>query len=178
MTTPFEYDKLIHKGRVLELHTVGVKMPDGRVLPRDLVRFSPAATILPILPDGRVVMIRNRRYAVGENLLELPAGGIDAGEDPLAGARRELLEETGYTAGRMEDLGTYFTAPGSTDEVMHTYLATELQLGEQDLEDYEQIELEIVPLADIGGMIADGRLHDGKSMLAFALYWIRKGGCR
>ena len=176
MNIPFEYDKLIHKGRVVELHTVGIKMPDGRVVARDLVRHPQAAVILPVLADGSVVMIRNRRYAVQEMLLELPAGGIDAGEDPAAGARRELLEETGYTAGKLELLGTYFSAPGSTDEVMHTFLATDLRAGEQQLEDYEEIRLEIVPLADIRRMILDGALHDGKSIIAMALYWLAKGG--
>lgn len=176
MNIPFEYDKLIHKGRVVELHTVGIKMPDGKVMPRDLVRYPQAAVILPVRADGSVVMIRNRRYAVQEMLLELPAGGIEKGEAPAAGARRELLEETGYTAGRLELLGTFVTAPGSTDEVMHAFLATDLQAGEQQLEDYEEIRLQIVPGPDVKKMILAGTLHDGKSIIAMALYWLRKGG--
>ena len=81
MTSPrFEYDKLIYKGRVIEVHSVGVRMSDGRVLPRDYVHYSDAVVVLPVLDDGRIVLIRNQRFAVDEELLELPAGMVDAGE--------------------------------------------------------------------------------------------------
>ncbi len=172
----FAYDKLIYKGRVAELHNVGVVMPDGRVVPRDLVHFHGAAVVLPVLADGSIVLIRNYRFAVDEHLLELPAGMLDGEEAPEAGARRELAEETGYTAGRVEKLGAFFTGPGCTDENMHAFLATELSPGPQRLEHYEEIRVEVHSADEVRRMVADGRIHDGKTIAALGLYWLRGEG--
>ena len=172
----FESDKLIHKGRVTELHVVGVPMKDGSVIDRELVLYGSAAVILPLREDGTVVMIRNWRFAVQERLLELPAGRIDEGEEPAAGAHRDLAEETGFTAGRMELLGWYYSAPGTSDEKMYAFLATDLRPGPQKLERYEQIDLEPVRLENVKPMIADGSIHDAKTIAAFALYWMKAAG--
>jgi ADP-ribose pyrophosphatase len=170
----FEHDNLIFKGRVAEFHRVGVRMPDGRVIERDFVHYNGAAVILPVLADGSIVMIRNYRFAVEEHLLELPAGMIDGAEGPQAAAGRELIEETGYTAGRIEPLGWFYTGPGTTDEKMHAFLATDLQPGSQHLEVYEQIKVEAFPPADVRRMVADGTIHDGKTIAALALYWLKR----
>jgi ADP-ribose pyrophosphatase len=170
----FEYDELVFKGRVAEVHRVGVKMPDGRVVQRDYLIYNGAAVILPILDDGSIVLIRNWRFAVEEMLYELPAGMLEPGEDPAVGAARELTEETGYTAGRLEKLGEFFTGPGTCNERMHAYLATGLTPGKQRLESYEQIEVEVVSDAQARAMVADGRIHDGKTIAALGLWWLRK----
>jgi len=175
MTKRFETDEVIYRGRVAEVHKVGVRMPDGKVVPRDYIHYNGAAVILPVLDDGRIVMIRNWRFAVNEDLWELPAGMIDAGEDPAATAGRELTEETGYTAGRLEPLGWFWTGPGTTDEHMHPYLATELVAGPQRLERYEQITVEILTAERAIEMIRDGTIHDAKTIMAFALYWLKHG---
>jgi ADP-ribose pyrophosphatase len=175
MSDTFEYDEIVYKGRVAEMHKVGLKMPDGKVVQRDLVRYGGAAVILPVLDDGSVVMIRNRRFAVGEDLLELPAGMLERGEDPAVCAERELTEETGYSAARIEKLGQFYTGPGSTDELMHSFLATGLADGRQALEDYEQIEVEVYPASRVKEMIRDGRIHDGKTIATLALYWLARG---
>lgn len=175
MDKRFEYQELVFDGRVAKGYKVGLKMDDGRVVPRDYFSYGGAAVILPVLDDGSIVMIRNERFAVNEKLLELPAGMLEKGEDPAEGAGRELIEETGYTAGRIEKLGTFFTGPGTTDENMHAYLATGLTRGEQNLEIYERITVEIYSEPRVRQMIADGTLHDGKSIAALALYWLRKG---
>jgi len=175
MSKRFEFDELVFRGRVAEVHKVGVRMPDGRVVQRDFLHYGGAAVVLPILADGSVVLIRNYRFAVQETLYELPAGMLNGGEPPEAGAARELTEETGYTAGRLEKLGAFFTGPGTCDEQIHAFLATDLAAGPQRLEAYEQIELAILPAGEVRRMVADGRIHDAKTIAALTLYWLREG---
>ena len=176
MSGRFEYDEIVFRGKVAEAHRVGVRMPDGRVVERDLIRYAGAAVVLPVLDDGSIVLIRNYRFAVDETLYELPAGILEPGEDPAGCAARELAEETGYTAGRIEKLGQFFTGPGTSDEIMHAFLATELTAGRQDLEAYEQIEAEAVAGPEVRAMLADGRIHDAKTIATLGLYWVRAAG--
>ncbi|MCY2929379.1 MAG: NUDIX hydrolase [Planctomycetota bacterium] len=174
MDAKIEHRELIYEGRVAKGYKVTLRMDGGLLVQRDLFCFGGAAVILPVLDDGSIVMIRNYRFAVEEHLLELPAGMLDPGEDPMEGARRELAEETGCTAGAMEKLGQYFTGPGSTDENMHAFLATGLTRGPQNLENYERITVEVYPDSDVRRMVADGTIHDGKTIAALGLYWLRK----
>jgi len=174
MDERFAYDELVFAGSVAEVHKVGLRTPDGTVVQRDLIRYGGAAVVLPVLPDGSIVMIRNYRFAVDERLLELPAGMIEDHEAPEACAVRELAEETGYAAARVEKLGQFYTSPGSTDELMHAYVATELTGGRQDLERYEQITTEAFWPQDVRRMILEGTIHDGKTIAALALYWMRE----
>jgi len=171
----FEYDVLVFDGLMAKCHKVGVKMPDGAIMQRDLIRYPGASLALPVLDDGSIVLIRNRRFAVDEELWELPCGVLEGGEDPAACAARELAEETGYAAGRIERLGQFYTGPGTTDEVMHCYLATELSDGRQELERYEQIAVEVADDAQVRRMVADGTIHDGKTIAALGMYWLRTG---
>ena len=171
----FEYDELVFDGRVAKAHRVGVRMPDGRVVQRDLIHYAGAAAVLPVLADGSIVLIRNYRFAIDEVLYELPAGMLEPGEDPSLCAARELTEETGYTAGQIEKLGQFFTGPGTCDEVMHSYVATELTVGEQALEAYEQIEVETCSEAEVRRMVADGTIHDAKTIATLGLWWLRRG---
>lgn len=175
MSDRFEYDELVYDGAVAEVHHVGLRMPDGEVVSRDLIHYAGAAVILPVLPDGRIVLIRNYRFAVEERLWELPAGMLEEGEPPEACAARELIEETGYTAGRIEKLGAFYTGPGTTDENMHSFLATDLTDGKQDLERYEDIAVEIVPDETVREMVCSGEIHDGKTIATLALYWLGRG---
>ncbi len=171
----FEYDEIVFRGRVAEVHKVGLRMPDGRVVQRDFIRYNGAAVILPILDDGSIVLIRNYRFAVEETLYELPAGRIEKNEAPAVGAGRELTEETGYTAGRLEELGQFYSGPGTCNELMHAFVATDLSAGPQKLETYEQIATEVVGEAEVRKMVADGRIHDAKTIAALGLWWLRKG---
>ena len=175
MPDRFETDELIYRGRVAEFHKVGVRMPDGKVVQRDFIHYNGAAVVMPLLPDGSVVLIRNHRFAVQEDLLELPAGMLKDGEDPAAGAARELSEETGYRAGRLEELGRFFTGPGTCDEVMHCFLAMDLRDGRQDLEPYEEITVAAFPQQEVRRMVMDGRIHDAKTIATLSLYWLKKG---
>lgn len=171
----FASDEVIYKGPVAEVHKVGLRMNDGEVVTRDLIHFSGAAVLVPVLDDGAIVFIRNYRFAVGEKLLELPAGMLEPGEDPRRCAERELAEETGYRAGSIDRLGAFYTTPGATDENMHIFLATGLVDGPQDLETHEEIDVEVIPAAEVREKIRTGQLHDGKTIGALCLYWLRNG---
>ena len=176
MSERFAYNELVFDGKVMQVRKVGVKMPDGRVVQRDLAHYAGAAVILPVLADGSVVLIRNYRFAIDEWLYELPAGMLEPNEDPAVCAARELTEETGYTAGRIEKLGQFYTGPGTTDEVMHAFLAEDLTDGPQQLETYEQIEVDVRPDDEVRARVADGRIHDAKTIAALGLYWLKRPG--
>ena len=175
MRNRFAFDELIYKGRVVEVHRVGVPTPAGEVLPRDFIHYNGAAVIMPVLDDGSVALIRNERFAVNECLYELPAGMLDGDEDPAVGAARELAEETGFTAGCIQKLGTFYSMPGTSDERMHAFVATRLRPGPQRLEKYENIRVEIVSQPRLKQMVSDGTVHDAKTIAAVALYWLSKG---
>lgn len=178
MSRRFEYDEVVFDGRIAQVHRVGLRLGDGRVVQRDLIHYPGAAVVLPVLADGSIVMIRNYRFAVDETLYELAAGVLEKGEDPAACAARELTEETGYVAGRLEKLGEFFSGPGTCDEVMHAFLAADLRPGRQDLEPGEQIEVEVIPDDQVRAMVADGRIHDAKTIAALGLYWLKKDKAR
>lgn len=176
MKSKIVQDEVVYRGRVVVIHKIGLQMDDGKVIPRDLVEVAPAVVIVPVLDDGSVILIRNERYAVGEELLEFAAGKLDKpGEDPADAARRELLEETGYTARNLQRLGGFYTSPGACTEFMHAFLATGLTKGPQELEEYERIRVESVSPARLKQMILDEELHDSKSIAAFGLWQMRKG---
>src|SRR5581483_7615659 len=118
--------------------------------------------ILALTEDGKVLLIRNRRYAVGQVLLELPAGTLEKREDPMNCAGRELLEETGYLPRRLKPIGSYFTSPGILSEKMYAFAAYDLVKKETALEEGEEIELEPTPMDEALRMIGDGRIHDAK----------------
>ena len=177
MIAKFETNELIFKGRVAEMHRVKVRMPDGKLVDREFVHFSGASVILPVLADGSIVLIRNYRFAVDEHLYELPAGILENDEDPACCAARELTEETGYVAGTLEDMGMFYPGPGVTDERMFAFLATDLTAGRQNLEQYEQIIVEVHSDSDVRQMVLDGTIHDGKTIAALSLYWLRAGRC-
>jgi ADP-ribose pyrophosphatase len=168
-------DEIVHSGPVAEVHAVQLRMPDGQVVGRDLIHYSGAAVILPLLEDGSMVFVRNYRFALDEYLLELPAGMLEPGEPPLRCAHRELAEETGYAAAEMTRLGSYCSAPGTSDEVLHAFLATDLTAGEPDPEGHEQISVEQHGAEDVRAMILDGRIHDAKTIAALCLYWLGRG---
>jgi len=137
-----------------------------RAVELDIIRHPGAACIVPFLGDDEVLLIRQFRHAAGGEILELPAGTLEPGEDPATCAARELEEETGQRAGRLEALASIFTTPGFTDEVIHLFSAFDLEPVPRRPEDDEVIEVERVPLARALGMVWDGELTDAKSALA------------
>ena len=172
MSARFDRSELVYDGKVAKAYKVQVRMPDGRAVERDFIHYGGAVVVLPVLADGSIVLIHNYRFAVDEHLCELPAGMLDPGEDPAECAARELAEETGYTAGRLEKLGAFYTGPGTTDENMHAFLARDLRDGPQKLETYEQITVEVFSDAQVRQMVLSGTIHDGKTIAALGLYWL------
>jgi ADP-ribose pyrophosphatase len=152
----------------LEVHHLADE--EGNKLSKEVVIHPGAAVILPFLPDGNVILIRNRRYAVGQILLELPAGTLNKGETPMNAAGRELLEETGYLANRIKPLGSFFSSPGVMSEKMYAFAAYDLEKKSSALEAGEEIELFPVSLTDAVLMIQDGQIQDGKSIATILMY--------
>lgn len=146
----------------------------GREHEYEVVVHPGAAVILPILDDGRVVLVSNVRPAAGGTLLELPAGTIDPPETPRACAERELTEETGYRAGRLTPLLAFFASPGICTEKMHVFVARGLTAGERALDEGEQIETRTMEYDEVLAAIQEGRIVDGKTIAAL-LYFDRFG---
>jgi ADP-ribose pyrophosphatase len=121
--------------------------------------------LLPLLDDGRVVLIHNFRITAEEHLIELPAGTLEPNEDPLAAAHRELAEETGYRAGRMERLAVFYSSPGILEERMHLYRATALVPGPTELQSDEEIDTLVTAWDDAMAMTRDGRIKDAKTLV-------------
>lgn len=143
---------------------------DEQIVTREIVRHPGAAVLLPILDDGRVVLVRNYRMAVGKWLIELPAGTLDPGESPAETARRELAEETGYRAKSMEPLTAFYPSPGILDERMHVFVATGLEAGPTHLDAGEEIEVMPVAWQEALAMARDGRIEDAKTIAAILFY--------
>ena len=168
----FAADELLFCGRIVSLHKVQLRMDDGELIDRELLRYPGAAVVLPVLGDGSIVLIRQYRFAVGQTIYELPAGTLEKGEDPAVCAARELTEETGYTASSIVRLGGCYSAPGSSDEYIHSFLATGLTVGNQALERHEEIGVEVVLDAQARRMVLDGTIRDAKTVATLALYWL------
>lgn len=138
---------------------------------REVAVHAGAAVILPLLDDERIVMIRNYRWAVEEELLELPAGTLESDEPPATTAARELEEETGYRAGLIEPLAEFFPSPGVFTERMYAYVARNLEQTQQRLEATEKITPEIVSKAEARAMLKERRLRDGKTIAVLGMYF-------
>ncbi len=154
----------VFRGVKFDVERRSVPTADGGTAVREVVVHPGAVVVLPLLDDGRIVMIRNHRFAVEETLWELCAGTLEEGESPAETAARELVEETGYRASRLEPLTTFYTTPGICTERMHAFLATGLTEVGQDLEDTERIEVEAVTPGRALEMVRSGEVRDGKTI--------------
>jgi ADP-ribose pyrophosphatase len=157
--------RVVHRGRSIVVQVERAELPGGKTIELDIVRHPGAAAVVPFESDDVVLLIRQFRHAVGGTIWEVPAGKLD-GEAPAACAARELEEEVGRRAGRLEPLASIFTTPGFTDEVIHLFAAFDLSPVPQRLEHDEVIEVVPTPLARALEMIWSGELRDAKSSLA------------
>lgn len=157
--------RVVHRGRSIVVWVEEAKLPDGRTVALDIVRHPGASAVVPFESERDVLLLRQYRHAAGGTIWEVPAGKLD-GDAPEACAARELEEEAGRRAGRLERLGSIFTTPGFTDEVIHLFAAFELTPVPQHLEHDEVIEVVRVPLSEALAMIWGGELRDAKSALA------------
>ncbi len=166
--------KLAYKGRVFEVYKDKVEEPNGLVLTRDVIRHSGSVVILAIdesknPKDPEVILERQYRHAVGEFLLELPAGRIEPGESPLAAAKREMIEETGYRAKKWKLLTRYFASPGFLGEWMQIYLARDIREGIAQPEADEQIATLRMSLSEAMQLVRSNKIHDGKTLIGLSL---------
>jgi ADP-ribose pyrophosphatase len=165
---------LSYEGPLFRVYTDKI-IENGRELTRDVVRHNGSVVILAVddaksKRDPMIVMERQYRHAAKEFLLEVPAGKMEEGEDALAGAKRELLEETGFKAKRWRKMVRYFASPGFLGEFMQVFVAEGLTLGDAQPEYDEQIEIEMMPLSKLLSMIDEGKIHDGKTLISVMLY--------
>lgn len=147
----------------MNLRVDQVELDDGKPTVREVVEHRGAAAIVPLLQD-KVVLVRQFRYAVGSELLEIPAGTLEQGEDPEACAMRELEEETGYKCDKLRKMLECFMAPGYSTEKIHFYLARNLELSKMRTEDDERIQTEAIPIATAMEKIRNGEIHDAKTV--------------
>ena len=166
--------KTIFKGKVVTLNLETVTLPNGATVELEVVRHPGAAAIVPMKDERTVILIRQFRLAAGGFIYEIPAGKLSPGEDPRLCASRELEEETGYRAGTIERLETFFTAPGFTDEVMHLFLAAGLTKTAQKLDHDEVLEVVEMPLEQAISRIRDGTIRDAKTIVGLQSVYLRQ----
>ena len=160
----------IFDGTLLHVRRDTVKLPNGNTAIREWIKHPGASSVIPLLEDGTIILVKQYRYPVGKITLEVPAGKLDApDEDPLVCAERELSEETGYTADKMEKLTTIATTVGFSNEYIHIYAATGLKAGQQHTDEDEFINVVKMPLAKAVEMVLSGEIYDCKSVAAILL---------
>ena len=165
--------QLIYDGRAVKLRVDTVKMASGRETTREIVEHSDCVAIIAIDANDNVLLVNQFRKPVEKELLEIPAGGIEAGEDPVMTVHREMREETGYLPRKVERLGGFYSTPGYCTEYLYLYLATDLIPSQLHAEDTESIRLVRVPIGQIPSLITSGSICDAKSiagLLSFLEY--------
>ncbi len=166
--------KPVYKGRIFDVRVDTIR--DGEIeYDREIVVHRGSAVIVPVFDDGTVALVRQYRHAAGKYLLEVPAGSLDEGEDPKTGALRELEEEIGYRAAKIEKIAEFFVSPGFLTEKMFVYLATELTETSQNLEEDELIEIEPLTLDQALGKIRSGEIEDAKTIVGLTFAAARLG---
>ncbi len=165
--------KRIYQGKVVSLRVDRIVEPGGVEATREIVSHRGSVVILPRLPDDRILLVRQFRYAAGKMLWELVAGGIESGENPEQGAYRELLEETGYRAGSMRLLCSFYPSPGFLTERMFLFEATGLAKSKSQRDADERIRLGRFSPEELRKMAAENRIEDGKTLVG--LWWISDG---
>lgn len=157
----------IFDGRILHVMNNTVILPNGNESTREIIRHIGAVCVIPVTDDGKAIVERQFRYPINEVITEIPAGKLDSSEeDRLEAAKRELREETGYSADKWVDMGIYYPAAAYSDERITMYLATGLHKGAQELDDDEFLNVAEVPLTDLVKDVMDGVITDGKTQVA------------
>ncbi len=161
--------KTIFEGKVVRLYLDRVRLPDGKEAEREVVLHRGAVGMVALDHEGGVFLVRQYRHATGEHLVEIPAGKLDADEDPMECARRELMEEIGCAARSWHRLASFYTSPGFSDEVLHLYLARGLVQGDASPDEDEFLEVMRVSLHEALSMVARGEIKDSKTVAGLAL---------
>jgi ADP-ribose pyrophosphatase len=163
----------IFEGKVITLQVDTVELPDGSTGKREIIKHPGAVAVLA-LHEGKMLVVDQYRQAMGRCEVEIPAGKLERGEDPMEAAGRELREETGYTAKSLKLLHSFYTSPGFADEMIYLYVAEELELGEMAPDEDEFLELFEVTLEEAQELIREGRISDAKTILAVYAWQLRQ----
>ncbi len=165
----------LYRGKIINVRQDRVKDARGKAAFREVVEHPGAVAILALNQSNEVILVRQHRQPAAEVLLEIPAGKLEPDEEPLECARRELVEETGLKAEKWQELACFYTSPGFCDEIIYLFLAETLGKGEPTTSDPEEnIRKEVVALPEAGKMIADGRIKDGKTIIALQYAMLQK----
>ena len=164
----------VYQGALLKAYCDTVRLPDGTEATRELIRHPGAVMIIPQLPDGRLLLERQFRYPLNRVFIEFPAGKLDAGEEPLACAQRELLEETGYSAASWEYLSVLHPIISYTDEEIHLFLARGLCSGEAQLDDGEFLDCIAMSMDELVASVLNGQITDAKTVSG--IFWAQQKG--
>jgi ADP-ribose pyrophosphatase len=165
--------KEVYRGRIVTLQVDTIRQKSGRTTIREVVLHPGGVTAVPILDDGRLLLIRQFRYPIGKYILELPAGKLDSGQPPPETMARELIEETGYSAGTLTHEGAFYTTPGISNESIHLFMARDLTYATQNLEEGEHITVEAYTLEECLEKIKNGEICDGKTILGIFWYQMK-----
>jgi ADP-ribose pyrophosphatase len=163
--------EIVYHGQVFDVRQDQLRLPNGNLAKIDVVDHGGAVTMIPVDSQGRIWFVRQYRHAIKKVLLELPAGAAEIGETPLTSAQRELREETGMAAGILQEIGSFYLAPGYSSEFMHIFLASDLQPAPLPADEDEYFTIEKVPARQAVRLAETGKLEDSKSLIA--LFWSR-----
>jgi ADP-ribose pyrophosphatase len=161
----------VYEGKILNLRRDDALLPDGTPCVREIIEHSGGACVLYV-EEGKVLLVRQYRYAYGESIYELPAGKLEKGEDPMLAAKRELEEEAGVRANRLELLFINYPTPGYTDEKIYIYRAYEGEKVASHLDEGEFLDAEYIPLERAKQMLEKGEIRDGKTIIALQAYFL------
>jgi ADP-ribose pyrophosphatase len=164
--------ELIYEGRILKLRVDTVRTVDGRRTTREVIEHEEVIAVVAVDDGGNVLLERQYRQALGKEILEIPAGGIDRGESPEAAVVREMQEETGFRPEKVVRLCGFYTTPGFCDEYLHLFLATDLVAARLYAEDTPAIKVVKVPVAEVPALLASGEIEDSKT-IAGLLYYLQ-----
>ncbi len=163
----------IYKGRIITLRVDKARLPNGSEATREVVEHPGGVCVAALTDDDCLLFVRQFRYPYGEVLLELPAGKLDRGEDPLEAGKRELAEETGASATDYESLGKLYPSPGYCGEIIHLYMARNLSFGAMHPDEDEFLEVEKIPLEEAVRMVVDNQIPDAKTQAAVLKVWAK-----
>ncbi|CAG1001231.1 ADP-ribose pyrophosphatase [Anaerolineales bacterium] len=161
--------EILLKGRAFLIRRDYLKTPDGHETKLDIIEHGGSVVIVPVNKDGNLIFVRQYRHAAGTDLLELPAGTLEKDEDPAVCAAREIREETGFAAGKIEKIGDFYLAPGYSTEFMHVYIAQDLRHDPLEADADEFLSVETIPLVEAIQMAQRGEIPDAKSLAALLL---------
>jgi len=166
-------EQLIFAGKVITLYNLTVSLPNGKSSNREIIRHPGAVAVIAEAKPGYILCVTQFRKATAEVLIEIPAGKLEKGESPHNCAIRELREETGYQAGRVDKVYEFYTSPGFADEKIYLFHASELEVGEQDLDDDEFVDVILLSRLQAQAHLDEGRIRDAKTIIALQ-WWLQR----